>query len=73
MRITGHLYDQRHVSNAQGLNELKTFVGRRWRGFSPVLWGLPMVQADLQEALYCGALDMELDHNTDDFTCEDDE
>ncbi|WP_319542121.1 FAD-dependent oxidoreductase [uncultured Pseudodesulfovibrio sp.] len=73
LRITGHLYDQGHVSDEQGLTELKSFVSRRWRGFSPVLWGLPMVQADLQEALYCGALDMELDHNTDDATCEDDE
>ncbi|NDV18637.1 anaerobic glycerol-3-phosphate dehydrogenase subunit A [Pseudodesulfovibrio sp. JC047] len=73
LRITGHLYDQGHVSGEQGLSELSSFVERRWRGFSPILWGLPMVQADLQEALYCGVLDMELDHNTDDLTCEDDE
>jgi len=73
LRITGHLYDQGHVHGVQGVTELKSFVGRRWRGFSPILWGLPLVQADLQEALYCGALDMELDHNTEDFSCEDDE
>ncbi|MBI9079724.1 MAG: anaerobic glycerol-3-phosphate dehydrogenase subunit A [Pseudodesulfovibrio sp.] len=73
LRITGHLYDQGHVQGGHGITELKSFVGSRWRGFSPILWGLPLVQADLQEALYCGALDMELDHNTEYFSCEDDE
>ncbi len=72
LRITGHLYDEGYVSEAKGIEELQSFVGRRWRGFSPILWGLPMVQADLQEALYCGALDLELhDDDDDDFTCED--
>jgi len=61
LRITGHLYDQEHLKGDQGLDELKHFIGRRWKGFSPVLWGLGMVQADLQEALYCGALDLELE------------
>ena len=61
LRVTGHLYDEGLVSSQQGMDELKYFVERRWRGFSPVLWGLGAVQADLQEALYCGALDMELD------------
>lgn len=65
LRVTGHLYDTGHVHEGQGVDELRTFVGRRWRGFSPVLWGLGMVQADLQEALYCGALDLELDDDDD--------
>ncbi|QJB57130.1 anaerobic glycerol-3-phosphate dehydrogenase subunit GlpA [Pseudodesulfovibrio sp. zrk46] len=69
LRITGHLYDEGHQQGQQGMDELRQFVGRRWRGFSPVLWGLGMVQADLQEALYCGALDLELDD--DDETCGD--
>ncbi len=50
LRVTGHLYDEGHVQDEQGLDELRTFTERRWRGFSPMLWGLPMVQADLQEA-----------------------
>ena len=70
LRVTGHLYDQGHVYGHGGIDELKQFVGRRWRGFSPVLWGLGMVQADLQEALYCGAFDLELD---DCDACGDDE
>lgn len=67
LRVTGHLYDQGHVHDQRGMDELKHFVGRRWRGFSPVLWGLGAIQADLQEALYCGALDLELD----DAMCEE--
>ena len=58
-RVTGHLYDRGMVSGTQGLAELKTFTERRWRGFSPILWGVPLMQADLQEALYCGAMDLE--------------
>lgn len=60
LRVTSHLYDRECVTAAQGTAELKAFVERRWRGFSPILWGLPAMQADLQEALYCGMMDMEL-------------
>jgi len=60
-RITGHLYDRGLVAGMQGLAELKTFTERRWRGFSPILWGVPLMQADLQEALHCGAMDLEFE------------
>jgi glycerol-3-phosphate dehydrogenase len=60
-RVTGHLYDRGMVAGMQGLAELKTFTERRWRGFSPILWGVPLMQADLQEALYCGAMDLEFE------------
>ncbi len=71
LRITSHLYDQKHVSGDRGIAELKAFVNRRWKGFSPMLWGLPLVQADLQEALYCGMLDLELNGSADGFDSED--
>jgi glycerol-3-phosphate dehydrogenase len=58
-RVTGHLYDRGLVSGMQGLAELKNFTERRWRGFSPILWGVPLMQAELQEALYCGSMDLE--------------
>ena len=58
-RVTGHLYDREAVRGEQGLAELKTFTERRWRGFAPILWGVPLMQADLQGALYCGAMDLE--------------
>jgi len=58
-RVTGHLYDRGVVSGDQGLAELKTFTERRWRGFAPILWDVPLMQAELQEALYCGGMDLE--------------
>jgi glycerol-3-phosphate dehydrogenase len=60
LRVTGHLYDRGHVAGDQGIRELKSFIERRWQGFSPILWDLPLMQAELQEALYCGMLDLEL-------------
>ena len=60
-RITAHLYDRGMVEGMQGLAELKTYTERRWRGFSPILWGVPLMQADLQEALHCGAMDLEFE------------
>ncbi len=61
LRVTGHLYDEEYMSGGRGVREMRAFTRRRWRGVYPVLWGLPLVQADLQEALYCGALDLELE------------
>jgi len=65
LRITGHLYDQGQVRGSEGIQELKSFIQRRWQGFSPILWDLPLMQAELQEALYCGMLDLELGINED--------
>ncbi|WP_156921581.1 anaerobic glycerol-3-phosphate dehydrogenase subunit GlpA [Desulfovibrio inopinatus] len=61
LRITGHLYDSGRVTDHHGLHELRRFVERRWRGFAPVLWGASLRQAELQDALYCGMLDLELE------------
>ncbi len=61
LRITGYLYDLERVHNHEGLKELRRFVERRWRGFAPILWGASLRQAELQDALYCGMLDLELE------------
>ncbi|TVM19232.1 anaerobic glycerol-3-phosphate dehydrogenase subunit A [Oceanidesulfovibrio indonesiensis] len=58
-RITAHLYDEGWMSAGRGLGELKEFINRRWRGKEPVLWGVPLQQAELQEALLCGMLELE--------------
>lgn len=65
LRVTAHLYDQERLQGDKGVAELKEFVERRWRGFYPILWGLPMMQAELQEALYCGMMDLELNGSQD--------
>lgn len=64
LRITSHLYDSEYFEGERGLAELGTFIERRWRGFMPMLWNLPLKQAELQEALYCGMLDLELNEST---------
>ena len=60
LRITAHLHDKRRLHGSEGVEQLKAFVERRWRGYSPVQWGESLQQAELQEAIYCGMLDLEL-------------
>jgi glycerol-3-phosphate dehydrogenase len=59
-RVTAHLYDTDVLHGERGLHELKHFIERRWRGKAPVLWGAPLMQAELQEAVHCNILDLEL-------------
>lgn len=63
LRTTAHLYDRGQLTGDRGVGELKNFLERRWRGFAPILWETPQAQADLQEAVYCGMLDLELTDN----------
>lgn len=58
-RVTAHLYESGAVEGERGLHELKHFIERRWRGKRPVLWGLPLMQAELQEAVHCNILELE--------------
>jgi glycerol-3-phosphate dehydrogenase len=59
-RLIAHLYDREIYHGRAGMAEIKTFVQERWRGRQPVLWDTPMIQADLQEAIQCGLLGLEL-------------
>jgi glycerol-3-phosphate dehydrogenase len=60
-RLTAYLYDQGLLPVAQGIDELKTFLEARWRGQRPIMWGTPLIQAELQEAMQCGFLGLELE------------
>ena len=59
-RITAHFYDRGVLQDNTGLHELTHFIERRWRGKRPVLWGHTLMQAELQEAVHCNILDLEL-------------
>lgn len=59
-RLVAHLYDSGTYQGEEGLPHIKEFVQERWRGQHPVLWDLHMAQADLQEAIQCGLLNLEL-------------
>jgi glycerol-3-phosphate dehydrogenase len=59
-RVTAHLYDTHALAGERGLAELKAFIERRWRGKKPILWATPLMQAELQEALHCCLLELDL-------------
>jgi glycerol-3-phosphate dehydrogenase len=60
LRINAYLYDQGRIEGRQGLADLRSFLGARWRGMRPILWGTAMLQEELQEAVHCGYLGLEL-------------
>ena len=64
LRITAQLYDQGRFQRDQGIASLTHFTNSRWKGQRPVLFGEQLKQAELQEAMYCGLLDLELSNPT---------
>ena len=60
MRVAAHLYEQGVLHQDQGLENIKAFLGERWKGERTVLWGEQLIQTGFKEALYCGLLDLEL-------------
>jgi glycerol-3-phosphate dehydrogenase len=60
-RVVSYLYDRRDLSGEQGLHELRAFLRERWRGQQPLLWDMPLAQADLMEAMHCGLFGLELE------------
>ena len=64
LRITSHLYNEGIFQKNQGIADLTTFIDSRWNGQRPVLFSEQLRQAELQEAIYCGLLDLELSTHT---------
>ena len=60
LRLAAYLYDTGEFKDDKGLDSLRDFLNERWRGIRPLLWGASMMQAELQEALHCGFLGLEL-------------
>jgi len=60
LRINAYLYDQGKLGGRRGLDDLKSFLSARWRGMRPILWDTALLQEELQEALHCGYLGLEL-------------
>ncbi|MDY6792270.1 MAG: anaerobic glycerol-3-phosphate dehydrogenase subunit GlpA [Thermodesulfobacteriota bacterium] len=60
LRTCAYLYDTDELQADEGLTSLREFVNERWRGVRPLLWDTPLIQAELQEALYCGLMGIEL-------------
>lgn len=60
-RLAAYLYDHGHLTGDSGLDQLRLFLRERWRGQRPLLWDLPLAQAELLEAMHCGLFGLELD------------
>ena len=60
LRMTAHMYNEGMLKNSEGVAELKDFLNERWRGMQPLLWGPAVSQAELQEALHCGLLGLDV-------------
>ncbi len=60
LRLTSYLYDRKKLNAEDGVHELNQFLEERWKGQRPVLWGAASAQAELQEALYCGFMGLDL-------------
>jgi glycerol-3-phosphate dehydrogenase len=63
LRINAYLYDRSTLAGREGLADLRSFLGARWRGMRPILWDAALLQEELQEALHCGYLGLELGEN----------
>lgn len=61
LRVASYLYDRRQWSGDKGRIELCGFLRERWRGQQPLLWDMPLAQAELMEAMHCGLFGLELE------------
>jgi glycerol-3-phosphate dehydrogenase len=58
-RLTAFLYEKNYLQGDEGIAELYAFLQERWRGQRPLLWGMPLIQMELMEAMYCGLFGLE--------------
>ncbi len=62
LRVSAYLHDRDAAYSDRELTCISGFLRERWKGLRPVLWGEQLMQAELQEALQCGLLNLELQH-----------
>jgi glycerol-3-phosphate dehydrogenase len=60
VRLAAYLCDQGLLGARDARADIGAFLGGRWKGLRPVLWGRSLVQEELQEALHCGLFGLEL-------------
>jgi glycerol-3-phosphate dehydrogenase len=59
IRTAAYLYSEAVFKEKHGIADIKAFLNARWKGQRPLMWGAPLVQAELQEAIHCGFLSLE--------------
>lgn len=60
-RILSYLYEQQYLDGSEGKKIIREFLQERFRGQHPIMWGMPMVQAELLQAIHCGLFGIEQD------------
>ena len=60
LRVSAYLHDRDAEYSDRELTSISGFLRERWKGLRPVLWGGQLMQAELQEAMQCGLLNLEL-------------
>ncbi|MCP4575802.1 MAG: anaerobic glycerol-3-phosphate dehydrogenase subunit A [Deltaproteobacteria bacterium] len=58
-RVSAFLEEGDQTKSYDCINDIKSFLQGRWTGERPVLWHGQIMQAELKEALYCGAFNLE--------------
>jgi glycerol-3-phosphate dehydrogenase len=61
VRISAYLYDRGIELARQGAADMREFINDRWKGQRCLLWDMPVIQAELQEAMHCGLFGLELE------------
>lgn len=60
IRIAAYLYDRGVAISNEGIGNIKEFINERWKGQRCLLWDMPVVQTELEEAMHCGLFGLEL-------------
>ncbi|MCU0598914.1 MAG: anaerobic glycerol-3-phosphate dehydrogenase subunit GlpA [Desulfobacterales bacterium] len=60
VRIAAYLYDRGVAISTEGIGNIKEFINERWKGQRCLLWDMPVVQTELEEAMHCGLFGLEL-------------
>jgi len=58
-RVSAFLAESGEIKSYHSLPDIRNFLQGRWTGERPVLWHSQIMQAELKEALYCGAFNLE--------------
>ena len=63
VRILSHMYNTDVITKGQGINDLKRFLNKRWKGEQSLLWGSAIVQSSIKEMIHCGLFGLELQND----------
>ena len=58
-RIASYMVDREDIDAIESQQQIINFLQERWRGQRALLWDLPMIQSELQEAIHCGFLNLD--------------